>query len=432
MNTAHLSGEQSLDIIKREARMLKKRKGLSQHPALDQAAQRMGFQNFAHARKSLASNSTLSLYITCVYRDRRKDEAGRLIAKISISRPFDDIAPRSIRRACRNLRNFSAVASDHLQNKSLIPSRDAANELLTSVAHEIQFMEVTGLIPCKRGVDFDFHGLPHSDHDSVWQPAGLKSPRRKNAPTLLIDEPYTPAVAGAVEKRQTWASQNNKLLLNPDWAGMYVPGHVTPSIVVDIEHSDLALDVSRALSSANPVVISIEEGAFNTPFLSPEATRRPAFPEDPYRPLKHTPGVQTEYGSPFGRAFRPDGRMSLDNHQLVADGLNQLRAWGGINRARVDSSINYIRDELDDWVQREYPSSEDMPQSVFLNLYYRNFEGVWHREPPSFSAVYETIDRLVNALRSSYPACPAMTALLRQFSLMRRSFKSWESTLAKR
>ena len=66
--------------------------------------------------------------------------------------------------------------------------------------------------------------------------------------------------------------------------------------------------------------------------------------------------------------WRPERRMSLESHLKLAPLLSSL-CVSGLSHART-SAISRIRSRLDDWLQMEFPSEEEMTQEQFHNAYY--------------------------------------------------------------
>ncbi|HLE00895.1 MAG TPA: DUF5623 domain-containing protein [Bdellovibrionota bacterium] len=132
--------------------------------------------------------------------------------------------------------------------------------------------------------------------------------------------------------------------------------------------------------------------------------------------------------SPFGRkSVRPSTKMPLQAHQKIADLLDHILAVTD-RRKSVSSPIGFVRCELDEWVQREYPTEAEMPQNIFHNLYYA------HRNPPQDRKTisHEEADALKLQLESVkgilgqyYAACAPLTDLHRKLDQAITALGKW-------
>lgn len=68
--------------------------------------------------------------------------------------------------------------------------------------------------------------------------------------------------------------------------------------------------------------------------------------------------------------YRPNTRMPITAHQEIGKLLKEVCAASDFVRKSVYKPIDSVRCELDDWIQVEYKSREELPNKVFFNIYY--------------------------------------------------------------
>ena len=124
--------------IKRLAKQLKKANGVPHHQALDVAAQKASFENFAHARNQLQnSNLSKQLFFTVYWSDRKSDQykAGREVLEIELSTPLLDIASKSEFKKSNGLSWFRLASLDHFVSDQVSYSQEDARKKICK-AHD--------------------------------------------------------------------------------------------------------------------------------------------------------------------------------------------------------------------------------------------------------------------------------------------------------
>ena len=212
--------------------------------------------------------------------------------------------------------------------------------------------------------------------------------------------------------RAPWAHGIGAAIGATSWAGMYYPGSATMFLTSLDGRAELLQRLSSLLdSAADPVDAEHwtgESAPYAPIFLSPERvasgrTKR-ARPKPLYRGLVRRNAIV--YGHALlGGSWRPNGRMPLDGHREAGNLLKELLEHGGF-RSRAHARLNHVRSELDEWVQREYTSEEELPNKEFHNLYYHEFA-------VSGRGTREAIARVDDLLRTHYPDCAPRRDVLR-------------------
>lgn len=97
---------------------------------------------------------------------------------------------------------------------------------------------------------------------------------------------------------------------------------------------------------------------------------------------------------PMRKPFRrPNVRMPIAAHQAVGKLLKEVYA-ASYYRKSVTTPVGIVRNDLDNWVQKEYTNHDELPNDVFFDMYYRGE----HPEPERMLSDALHV-RLVNNLR---------------------------------
>jgi hypothetical protein len=126
-----------------------------------------------------------------------------------------------------------------------------------------------------------------------------------------------------------------------------------------------------------------------------------------------------------GRYVQPNAKMSLTNHKKVATLLKEIVSQVHMRRS-VSKHIEAIKNELDDWVQREYLGPE-MTDEFFHSLYYGGQEqtmkkNITHEE---CNSLIDMMGEVRSILSSSYPVCPPVTKLFAQLDRSKNHLVLW-------
>lgn len=116
------------------------------------------------------------------------------------------------------------------------------------------------------------------------------------------------------------------------------------------------------------------------------------------------------YAHVCGPELRPKGSMPIEKHQQVGRLIKSLLA-ATLEHRGIKNCLNMVREDLDDWVAREF-TRDELPQSTFFNIYYgeneRGLEGPTDRE-----AMVEQVELVKKILSSNYPDCAPLRSLLK-------------------
>ena len=409
----------TIEGIKRLANAIKRDQHITHAKALDIAAHRAGFSNFRNAQNRLGTEpsrrtphdaGTYPIWITAYWRDKN-NQAGRETLRVSCRLPWGSALKPGELTAARGLCEFRADAADHLESRKDLADRAAARRAVCEAARTLQFMEVTGLRPLRgqvyrltRGVD----GMPRRDHASAWRDPDTQS-------VVVVDEPYSATIEGLLAERAPWAQGVGAAVGATSWAGMYYPGAATMFLTSLDGRAELLLRLATQLDvAADPVDAETwtgESAPYAPIFYSPERTAsgrsKRARPKPLYRGLVRKNAVV--YGHALlGGSWRPNARMPLGGHREAGNLLKELLERGGF-RSHAHSLLNHVRSELDEWVQREYTSQDDLPSDEFYNLYYHEFTS-------SGRTASQALLRVTELITAHYPDCVPRRDLLRSLS----------------
>lgn len=411
----------TIEGIRRLATSIKREQRIPHTKALDVAAHRAGFCNFRHAQRHFASAGARSgagspshaTWITAYWRDK-EHQTGRETLRIECDQPWPRLLKASELVAARGLCRFRADAHDHFETPKDLADQAAARRAVCEAARTLQFMDASGLRPLTGQVYRATRGLeklPRCDHASTWRDPA-------SGAVIVVDEPYSATIEGLLAERRPWADETGAAIAATTWAGMYYPGSATMFLTSQDGRTDLLQGVVSQLDAA-PAPVDAEqwqgESAPYTPmFISPARTssgkaKRPR-PRPLYLGLVRRNAIV--YG---GSSWRPNARMPLAAHQEVGNLLKELLELGGF-RSRAHSRVDHVRSELDEWVQREYPSQEELANEQFYVLYYHGFA-------TSGLDVRAAIARVEEIVRAHYPDCMPRRDVLRSLDTARKDLE---------
>jgi hypothetical protein len=406
----------TLEGISRLATAIKREQRITHTKALDIAAQRAGFGNLRNAQHELgktegparsAAHARYPIWITAYWRDKQGD-SGRETLCVSARLPWGRLLKPTEISASRGLGKFKADAADHFETPKDLFEQSAARRAICEAARTLQFMEATGLRPLTGHVYRRTKGiekLPRRDHASAWRDPDSSA-------IVVVDEPYISNVDETLSERSMWASEGGAAIAATKWAGMYSPTSATMFLTSLDGRADLLMHLVANLDAASSPVIAEhwagESAPYAPQFVSPERSKRGkakrARPKPLYRGLVRRNAIV--YGQVFvGGSWRPNARMPLMAHQEAGNLLKELIECGRF-RSRAYSRLEHVRCELDEWVQREYPSRAEMSDDQFSSLYYHEFKESGFA-PKAAIVCVETL------LRAHYPDCVPRRNLLR-------------------
>lgn len=401
----------TLDGIKRRARSIKRELGVLHHTALDLAAQQAGFQNIRHAQDRLARHTAVlhPVYLTAYWKERGGD--GRETLTVQLPKPLLNILARHQVEHAKGLAFFRLESPDHLERRIDVDSQSQAHQALFDAARTLRFMAATNLRPTTtlkqlRPMEV-FQDLPGRDHESHWIDL-------ETGAWVYMDEPYEKP---EMDKRSVWALAQRLHLISPTWEGLHNPGVARPHLFcADQAHAArLKEQLGQLQACVSQPVWDGESAPYFSQFISParEATgKRPRSRSMPaYR------GIERNGALPYGAhkggqesLWRPAVRMPLELHLTIGPLLHSLDTSRVPGRQR--RVIGHIRSTLDDWLQMEYPDSNEMSAEQFKAAYYGTY-----REPIiELDKQIEAVRRVSILLQQGYAECKPQQQMLRKLN----------------
>ena len=358
----------TLGGIKRLATAIKRERNLTRYEALELAAQRAGFQNLRHAQRQLAEPPQRhALYLSAFWADRKLRTRGRETLTIWLPKPLFEIASAREIPHARNLGWFRAEAEDHLERRVDLDSQGEAHDKLYAAARAVLFMAATGLRPIRNLKTLEsmtrrFDGLPGRDHPSEWFDP-------ETGAWVYMDEPYQRWELG---DRAQWVAAKKLHMIQPQWEGIYAPGHSIPFLFC--KDAALAQRLDRQLRRLQAKRLMPPWNGDSEPYYSEFVSpmRKASGKSRRKRPM---PSYGERMGAvPYGARrggekslWRPAQRMQLELHLKVGPLLSSL-CVSAMQRTHA-APIGQVRTTLDDWLQMEYPGDE-MTSEQFHSAYY--------------------------------------------------------------
>ena len=408
----------TLGGIKRLAKQIKKANGVPHNEALDLAAKRASFENYAHAHRLLQNSPTAKsgcqLFFTVYWYERESNEFGREVLEIALPKPLPEIATKSEIKKSPGLSWFRLASPDHLVHDDVSHSQEAARKKICKAVREIRFIEATGLKP---STDFlaaypnrdRYNRLPNSDHSSDWY-----DPDTGQA--ILIDEPYLkPVVDG---DRAKWAQMHGWHLKVSNWEGMYYPGMSVMFVATDASTGyDIDALMAKIDSIPSPVTeenwTGISSQGFDT-FFSPLCTssqdkKRAVAKGTIIRASSSKTQPMRRWGSSDNER-RPNAVMPVEDHQLAARLIKAIYYSDASHRA-VQARLSPIRSKLEDW----FFSEHDRSITNEFDLFY--YGGIDENDPlvlraQSPKGVVSMLQELKTLLQEAYVDCDPLRRMV--------------------
>jgi len=430
----------TLDGIKRLAKQLKTQHSWEHHFALNEAARHAGFQNFRHAQKSLSDflfpvalpkkRPTHPVFITAPWRDKATGNSGRETLRIELSVPrLDLMSPTDVNKH-RAFSDFRNSGPDHLERSYLSESQNRARHLVCAAARALQFMDATKLRPSSAfskalpGGTYK-NEIPGHDHSSVWYDRATKR-------YVYVDEPYEGSAVSYANERAEWAERHGQIIARTSWLGMYLPEAAQMYLVSDkVKGLPLAPIIAALDALPAPITPEMWDGEsapLLPPFISPGAIAKEK--ERQTRPKsspKSAPRNTVVYIMTLvGPQRRPNARMPIETHKEIGSLLKSILAVS-YNRNGIYNPLNSVRSELDEWVQREYPSEEELPNEHFLELYYRDPHSTFDRklDEHAMARHMQSLESIKTLLIKHYPQCAPLRTILKKLERAEASFRTW-------
>lgn len=406
--------------IKRHAKQIKKSDGVAHHEALDIAARKASFENFAHARSQLKNsnliNSGNQLFFTVYWYDRESDKykTGREVLEIELSLPLLDIASKAELKNSNGLGWFRLASADHFVCDHLSHSQKEARNKICKAVRVLRFIEATGLKPSSDHnaayPNRDYNNkLPKSDHSSGWYDPNTNQ-------FILVDEPYLdPVVDG---KRAEWAKEHSWHLQVSKWQGMYYPDHSNMFVSTDASTGyDFKALMAKIDDMPYPVTAENWTGTsskglntfFSSLTITPQDKKRAVAKGTLCRVSSNKTVPMRRWDAPYNER-RPNAVMSIEHHQLAAKLIKAIQQ-SSEKPAAVNDRLSLIKSKLEDWFFLEHDRNVT---NEFGFFYYGDID----RNDPfvlqanSSKGVHGLLHKLKNILLDSYVDCEPLRKMI--------------------
>jgi Domain of unknown function (DUF5623) len=413
--------------IKRLANRLKKQDCITHSQALDRAASIAGYSNFRHAKNQLSANEpaspqqALGIYITAYWAGV---DSGRETLFVEYLPHWPQLLTRSELSRCRALSYFRGEAADHLVVKQVVEEQRHAIEKICHAARELQFMHATGLRPVLGARCSMAHrgkkrpNIPSADHTSLW--------RMIEGDLVGLDEPYS-LNSSTLALRKQWAL-DYKMTVEAIAASVYQPDAMNAMYLIGDHAAEIKLLHDKISSYSRKVICASswreQTHEFRPLFASPlqhEKAKRPRAPIE--YSLRRASSTTMPMGW-YGR--RPNGKMPIVTHENLAKTLNDIQALATA-RAGITGRIAWVKNTLDDWVQREYTALE-LPFDEFSAMYFSGTDlsnGKKYLTTKQHDSLGKSIANVRATLGAYYPICAPVRELQRRLDLAQDSLKKW-------
>lgn len=131
------------------------------------------------------------------------------------------------------------------------------------------------------------------------------------------------------------------------------------------------------------------------------------------------------FGSPSG-AKRPNAKASIKIHKRLGALLKELYSAMEYNKKGL-SAISYVKSTLDDWIQLEYTSREELTDEVFFRVYYGDTNHP--SDPWPTDRKKNQLKRLVQDVRillsKAYHKCAPIQILNRKLDVAIKAIENW-------
>lgn len=361
--------------IKRVAKFIKQEKSIPHHAALDEAAQKAGFQNLRHAQSVLGepAQHLHQTFVTFYWKEYGEGpepfkrgpalRSGRTTLSFLLPLPLQDILPgRSLERT-PYLAGFRLEATDHLELRGDSNSEYEGLRMAQQAALALNFMAATGFrAPFANEMPEPWLNLSkRADHQSSWYDEESKC-------FVILDEPYSPLFQDEID----WAKEHGFHTVGVRWRGVYSAGD-TPRLhsVSDVLITRSVKKLLALEARLNDEEWTYDSQAYDSQFISParalSGKRKSARLMPPPQGVERAGAVPCGSGEPGYRSrWRPARRMDLDKHLQIGPILESLPFSMIFDSA---SGLQGVRMTLNKWFEEEYEDAE-LPDTQMRQDYY--------------------------------------------------------------
>lgn len=404
--------------IKRHAKQLKKANGIPHHEALDTAARKASFENYAHACNQLQNSKTIktdnTLFFSVYWYDQKSYKAGREVLEIELSMPLLEIATKRELKASNGLGWFRLASPDLFVSDHLSHSQEEARKKICKAVRVLRFIEATGLKPSRDQKaaypNRDYNNkLPRTDHSTNWYAADTGQ-------FILIDEPYLNRVVNG--ERADWAKNHNWHLQASKWPGMYYPGMSNMFVATDASTEyDFKGLMAKIDSIADPVTEENWIGmsckghdTFISPMsITPQDKKRAVAKGTVYRSPSNKTLPMRSWDAPYNER-RPNAAMAIESHQLAARLIKAIEQ-SSAKPSSVNTRLCSIKSTLENWFFSEY----DRNITDQFDLFYYgdiNMNDPLVSKADSSKGVISLLQELKEMLQNAYVDCEPLRGMI--------------------
>ncbi len=362
--------------IKRLAKFIKTARGIPHHAALDEAAQKAGFQNLRHAQSVLGeSKYELHQAFVTFYWAEREDvpssidrgsilRSGRTTVKFLLPVPLKEILPGRALDRTPYIDDFRLESPDHLERRGDYYDELDGVRMAKKVALALNFMAVTGLrAPLANEMPWSsrLKLSNNADHCSYWYD-------NESQCIVILDEPYRPLFQDEI----AWANDHGFHTVGVPWRGIYEAGykprlHATSEAAL----SRLIVRLQALEARLNDEKWTYDSQGYESQFISP--ARHLSGKRKKPRIMPTPQGVERSGAVPCGpglpgypSSWRPARRMDLDRHLHIGPIMSSLMAslimgWSG-------AGLGQVAGTLCSWFRSEY-NDEELPSELSRQIY---------------------------------------------------------------
>ncbi|MBK8273814.1 MAG: hypothetical protein IPK89_13360 [Sphingomonadales bacterium] len=261
----------SIPGIKKLAKSLKAELAIPHHEALDQAAQRGKFANYAHALHCTARrHGQISqrlphlVQVSAHWRNRAANTLGTERLYLPTSKPLTQLVKSH--QLTGRLGGSTITGADHIADQYHWDDADQARWNVRRLANTLRFMDATGLRPSashgKWPHNIYDNRIPGCDHTAVWYDPATKR-------YLITDEPYTDSAEYRADERQLWSDKFGQVALFLDWKGLHNPSEVGGTrlfLIGKLTDAEWIASLARTLDAYPGAILEKDWDRFAKPF----------------------------------------------------------------------------------------------------------------------------------------------------------------------
>ena len=123
---------------------------------------------------------------------------------------------------------------------------------------------------------------------------------------------------------------------------------------------------------------------------------------------------------------RPNAKVSIQDHQQLGKQLKELYFATEYNK-RAQTNVRKVKGTLDEWIQLEYPSRQELTDEVFFSIYYGDLKTAvtpWPDQAQKDKLIKLCKDT-ISLLEKSYHDCSPLKKLIYQLGQAIKAIHNW-------